>query len=73
MLLTMLVKGFAASCNWLCYARSHHFLSSLQELQCFFPVQTAMQGNRQPKGSGEMEAESFDGFRRAPAPASTKG
>lgn len=57
MLLTMLVKGFAASCNWLCYARSHHFLSSLQELQRFFPVQTAMQGNRQPKGSGKWRLE----------------
>lgn len=49
-LLTSLVKGLAASCNWLCYAGAHHF-PSLQELQRYFPVQTAMQGNRRIKSS----------------------
>lgn len=43
-LLTSLVKGLAASCNWLCYARAHHLPASPQELQHDFPQQTATQG-----------------------------
>lgn len=56
-LLTLLIKGLAARCKWLCYARAHHFPSSLQELQLYFLMQTSVRGNRQTKSSRKWRLE----------------
>lgn len=56
-LLTSLIKGLRARCKWLCYARAHHFPSSLQELQLYFLMQTSVRGNRQTKSSRKWRLE----------------